>query len=76
METILKHTTGVVDRMKLYIGAAAELIGVEGGTLRKWDRLGLLSPRRNAHGIREYMPEDIQRGREVLRKRLARRGSC
>jgi DNA-binding transcriptional MerR regulator len=59
----------------LTIQAAARDSELTPGTLRLYERLGLLKPRRDSTGRRLYGPADIVRAREIKKKRLAARGS-
>lgn len=57
------------------ISVAANLVGVSPKTLRRWERFGLLSPRREGRRrLRLYSWQDIERAQEirylVVRKRL------
>ena len=49
------------------ISIAAELAGMHAQTLRQYDRLGLVTPRRTRGGGRRYSARDIDRLREVQR---------
>ena len=49
------------------ISVAAELSGLHAQTLRQYDRLGLVSPRRTPGGGRRYSRQDIAVLREVIR---------
>jgi len=49
------------------ISVAAELTGLHAQTLRQYDRLGLVSPRRTPGGGRRYSRHDIAVLREVVR---------
>ncbi|EWS79927.1 transcriptional regulator [Brachybacterium phenoliresistens] len=49
------------------ISVAAELSGMHPQTLRQYDRMGLVSPRRAAGRGRRYSPRDVVRLREVQR---------
>lgn len=49
------------------ISVAAEMAGMHPQTLRQYDRLGLVSPRRTAGGGRRYSLRDIDTLREVQR---------
>jgi len=49
------------------ISVAAELSGLHAQTLRSYDRLGLVTPRRAAGGGRRYSARDITLLREVQR---------
>jgi MerR family transcriptional regulator/heat shock protein HspR len=49
------------------IAVAGELAGMHPQTLRQYDRLGLVSPRRTAGRSRRYCLKDIQQLREVAR---------
>jgi MerR family transcriptional regulator/heat shock protein HspR len=46
---------------------AAELAGMHAQTLRTYDRLGLVSPRRSSGGGRRYSQHDVDLLREVQR---------
>ncbi|OBI46159.1 heat shock protein transcriptional repressor HspR [Mycobacterium sp. E796] len=49
------------------ISVAAELAGMHAQTLRTYDRLGLVSPRRTSGGGRRYSEHDVHLLREVQR---------
>ncbi|HEU0192168.1 MAG TPA: helix-turn-helix domain-containing protein [Mycobacterium sp.] len=49
------------------ISVAAELSGMHAQTLRTYDRLGLVSPRRSSGGGRRYSQRDVELLREVQR---------
>jgi MerR family transcriptional regulator/heat shock protein HspR len=49
------------------IAAAAELAGMHPQTLRQYDRLGLVSPRRTAGQSRRYSMRDVEQLREIAR---------
>ena len=49
------------------ISVAAELAGMHAQTLRTYDRLGLVSPRRTSGGGRRYSQHDVDLLREVQR---------
>lgn len=49
------------------IAVAAELAGMHPQTLRQYDRLGLVSPRRTAGKSRRYSMRDVVQLREVAR---------
>lgn len=49
------------------ISVAAELAGMHAQTLRTYDRLGLVRPRRSAGGGRRYSQRDVDLLREVQR---------
>ena len=49
------------------ISVAAELAGMHAQTLRTYDRLGLVSPRRTSAGGRRYSEHDVDLLREVQR---------
>ena len=49
------------------ISVAAELSGMHAQTLRTYDRLGLVSPRRSSGGGRRYSQRDVDLLREVQR---------
>jgi MerR family transcriptional regulator, heat shock protein HspR len=51
----------------LAIAVAAELAGMHPQTLRQYDRLGLVSPRRTAGQSRRYSMRDVLQLREIAR---------
>lgn len=55
------------DDSVLVISVAAELSGLHAQTLRTYDRLGLVTPRRTRGGGRRYSLRDVARLREVQR---------
>ncbi|WP_166347711.1 heat shock protein transcriptional repressor HspR [Phytoactinopolyspora limicola] len=58
----------VSDDEPLYvISVAAEMAGMHPQTLRQYDRLGLVSPRRTGGGGRRYSLRDVEQLREVQR---------
>lgn len=56
-----------VDAPMFVISAAAELAGMHPQTLRQYDRLGLVSPRRTQGRSRRYSMRDVAQLREVAR---------
>jgi MerR family transcriptional regulator, heat shock protein HspR len=55
------------DPRTFLISVAAELAGMHAQTLRTYDRLGLVSPRRSSGGGRRYSQHDVDLLREVQR---------
>ncbi|OBJ69171.1 helix-turn-helix domain-containing protein [Mycobacterium sp. 1274756.6] len=55
------------DGRTFLISVAAELAGMHAQTLRTYDRLGLVSPRRSSGGGRRYSQHDVDQLREVQR---------
>ena len=55
------------DSRTFLISVAAELAGMHAQTLRTYDRLGLVSPRRSSGGGRRYSERDVELLREVQR---------
>src|ERR1700740_3618079 len=55
------------DPRTFLISVAAELAGMHAQTLRTYDRLGLVSPRRSSGGGRRYSQHDVELLREVQR---------
>jgi MerR family transcriptional regulator/heat shock protein HspR len=55
------------DARTFLISVAAELAGMHAQTLRTYDRLGLVSPRRTSGGGRRYSEHDLDLLREVQR---------
>ncbi|MCH8611828.1 heat shock protein transcriptional repressor HspR [Arsenicicoccus dermatophilus] len=49
------------------ISVAAQLAGMHAQTLRQYDRLGLVTPRRTGGGGRRYSPRDVAQLREIQR---------
>lgn len=56
-----------VDEPVFLISAAAELAGMHAQTLRQYDRLGLVVPRRRPGGGRRYSLRDVATLREIQR---------
>lgn len=56
-----------VDEPVFPISAAAELAGMHAQTLRQYDRLGLVVPRRRPAGGRRYSLRDVATLREIQR---------
>ncbi|HEV8193396.1 MAG TPA: GAF domain-containing protein [Ktedonobacterales bacterium] len=50
-----------------HIGDVAALTGLTVDALRAWERVGLLTPRRSAGGVRRYTEDDIARVRLIAR---------
>lgn len=60
------------ERADTFIGPLARRLGLRPATLRKWERAGLVNPRRDPHtGYRVYSPADV---RDVLLIHQLRRG--
>jgi MerR family transcriptional regulator, heat shock protein HspR len=55
------------DTHSFLISVAAELAGMHAQTLRTYDRLGLVTPRRTTGGGRRYSQHDVDLLREVQR---------
>jgi MerR family transcriptional regulator/heat shock protein HspR len=55
------------DSRTFLISVAAELAGMHAQTLRTYDRLGLVRPRRSSGGGRRYSQHDVELLREVQR---------
>jgi MerR family transcriptional regulator/heat shock protein HspR len=55
------------DTRTFLISVAAELAGMHAQTLRTYDRLGLVTPRRTSGGGRRYSQHDVELLREVQR---------
>ncbi|WP_336793964.1 heat shock protein transcriptional repressor HspR [Gordonia malaquae] len=66
MATRKSHDDGG-DAATFLISVAAELAGMHAQTLRTYDRLGLVSPRRTSGGGRRYSSRDVEMLREVQR---------
>jgi MerR family transcriptional regulator/heat shock protein HspR len=49
------------------IGAVAQLTGIHQQTIRHYERIGLLKPRRSAGGTRYFSDEDVERLRTINR---------
>lgn len=50
-----------------YISVAAKLIEVHPQTLRMYERVGLISPKRTPQGLRLYSERDIEKLRQIQR---------
>ena len=59
--------SGSEESRTFLISVAAELAGMHAQTLRTYDRLGLVSPRRSSGGGRRYSERDVELLREVQR---------
>jgi DNA-binding transcriptional MerR regulator len=59
----------------MLIGDAAKSGDMAPGTLRTYDREGLLTPIRAANGTRLYTPQMVARAREIKAEREARFGA-
>jgi len=53
---------------------AATKAGITAGTLREYDRLGLLTPQRDSVGRRLYTEREIEMARRIASERAAARG--
>ena len=60
--------------MYLTIRAAAQQAGITPGTLREYDRLGLIKPARDSAGRRVFTAVDVAQARRVAAERAKRRG--
>lgn len=56
-----------VDRGGYTISVAAELVNVHQQTLRHYERLGLIEPRRGRGEIRYFSTRDIERAQQIRR---------
>jgi DNA-binding transcriptional MerR regulator len=56
------------------ISRACEKSELSAGTLREYERLGLLKPQRDTVGRRLYSDADIRKARRIRADRLANRG--
>jgi DNA-binding transcriptional MerR regulator len=57
------------------IQTAAAEANLSPGTLRTYERIGLLSPARDSAGRRLYGPGDVAEARRIAKQRAANRGS-
>ncbi|MCE5216092.1 helix-turn-helix transcriptional regulator [bacterium] len=55
------------DEPVYYISVASRLLQCHPQTLRTYERLGLLSPRRSGSNVRLYSERDIERSRQIQR---------
>src|SRR5579884_3603192 len=55
------------ERRGYTISVAAEMVSVHQQTLRHYERLGLIEPRRGKGEIRYYTPEDIEKIQQIRR---------
>jgi DNA-binding transcriptional MerR regulator len=58
----------------LTIQKAAEQAGLSPGTLRTYERAGLLSPHRDSAGRRVFTAVEVAQARRIAAERLAGRG--
>ena len=56
-----------IDEPCYVISIAARLVGMHAQTLRQYERLGLIEPKRTRGNIRMYSPADVARLRQVQR---------
>ncbi len=56
-----------IDEPCYVISIAARLVGMHAQTLRQYERLGLIEPKRTSGNIRMYSPADVARLRQVQR---------
>ena len=61
---MLKHSA---DEPVYYISVAARLIAAHPQTLRMYERVGLVQPRRTPQGLRLYSERDLERLRQIQR---------
>ncbi len=68
-EEMRRRVSGIAGRARFTISVVADMIGVHQQTLRHYERLGLVQPRRGEgkNGIRYYSPEDIERLTQIKR---------
>ncbi|MEV6429068.1 helix-turn-helix transcriptional regulator [Nocardia sp. NPDC051463] len=59
--------SGRTEAQVFMISVAAQLAGMHAQTLRTYDRLGLVTPRRTSGGGRRYSTRDVELLREVQR---------
>ena len=57
------------------VTSAAHQIGVSAGTLREYERVGLISPARDSAGRRIFTAADVERARAIAKTRSEARGS-
>ncbi len=60
-----RRAQGDGDQPRYHIGVAAEMIGVHAQTLRYYERLKLVEPKRSKGGIRLYSQRDIERLKKI-----------
>lgn len=61
-----------IETKLLTISQASSLLGVSKDTLRRWEKSGLISPKRTSGGIRIYSFEDLKKVRFQKGRRLYR----
>jgi MerR family transcriptional regulator, heat shock protein HspR len=66
-QSLMARRSREEDSRTFLISVAAELAGMHAQTLRTYDRLGLVSPRRTSGGGRRYSERDVDLLREVQR---------
>lgn len=60
------HVDGVNDDEPCYvISVASRMVGVHAQTLRTYERIGLLTPKRSRGNIRMFSPADVSRARWI-----------
>jgi DNA-binding transcriptional MerR regulator len=57
------------------IQTVADELGIKPGTLRHYERLGLLRPARDSTNRRIYTEADVELARSIKERRFAARGS-
>jgi MerR family transcriptional regulator/heat shock protein HspR len=68
MNTVrLRVETILPDEPRFFIGEAARLVDLHPQTLRHYEDLGLVVPKRTPGNIRLYSPHDIERLRKIAR---------
>ena len=61
----LRCSESADDEPVYLIGVAADLVGVHAQTLRHYERVGLIEPRRSDGNIRLYSRRDVERMRAI-----------
>jgi len=62
---VLRRSETADDEPVYRIGAAAEIVGVHAQTLRHYERVGLIEPRRSEGNIRLYSRREVERMRAI-----------
>jgi DNA-binding transcriptional MerR regulator len=74
MEDTVKTLRRYLSMILKTIQLAAVETGLSPGTLREYEKLGLLSPQRDSSGRRLYSQIDVQQAQRIARERQAKCG--
>ena len=62
--TVLKHR--IEEGIRVRVSEVEEILGIDRETIRFYIRKGLLEPRKDKNGYREYTDEDVRRIKKIL----------